>query len=165
VTAAPNSLRLRPVSVEMNARLDDIDPRGTFGNIEPQCWPINAGSAQILDVVIYEEDQLTRNLLQEWLGEAGYRVRTGALREAQWPRADLVIASIYMPKQSGSSWVRDIQAVHPGSPLIAISGQFRSGLRAAGATAQVLGVQQVIAKPLIRADLMAAVRGMIGTPL
>jgi DNA-binding response OmpR family regulator len=115
--------------------------------------------------VIYEDDHLTRNLLREWLGEAGYRVRSGALREAQDSRPpDLVIASVYMPKQSGSRWVRDVQAAHPGTPLIAISGQFRSGLCAAGPTARALGVQQVVAKPLIRADLLAAVRGMIGTP-
>jgi hypothetical protein len=48
--------------------------------------------------------------------------------------------------------------------LIAISGQFRSGLSDAGATARTLGVQQVIAKPLLRRDLLKAVRGMIGTP-
>jgi DNA-binding response OmpR family regulator len=119
-----------------------------------------------LDILIYEEDQLTRNLLREWLREAGYRVRAGALREAQNSHpADLVIASVYMPKQSGSRWIRDIQAAHPGTPVIAISGQFRPGLCADGATAQALGVQQVIAKPLLRADLVAAVRGMIGTPL
>jgi DNA-binding response OmpR family regulator len=118
-----------------------------------------------LEIVVYEEDRLTRNLLREWLGEAGYRVSSCALREAQCARpADLVIASVYMPKQSGSRWVRDIQAAHPGIPVIAISGQFRPGLSAAGATAQSLGVQQVIAKPLIRSDLLAAVRDMIGTP-
>ncbi|MGO9935922.1 MAG: response regulator [Steroidobacteraceae bacterium] len=116
--------------------------------------------------MIYEEDQLTCNLLQEWLSEAGYRVRSGALREAASSHsADLVIASVYLPKQSGSRWVRDIQAAHPGTPLIAISGQFRAGLCADGATAHALGVQQVIAKPMIRADLLAAVRGMIGSPL
>jgi DNA-binding response OmpR family regulator len=124
-----------------------------------------AGPERTLNIVIYEEDQLTRGLLREWLGEAGYGVRSGALREAQYARAaDLVIASVYMPKHSGSKWVRDIQAAHPGTPLIAISGQFRFGLSAAGATAQTLGVQQVIAKPLVRADLLAAVRDMIGTP-
>jgi DNA-binding response OmpR family regulator len=118
-----------------------------------------------LDIVIYEEDHLTRNLLREWLGEAGYRVRCGALRGAQDSHpADLVIASVYMPKQSGSRWLRDIQAAHPGAPLIAISGQFRSGLCSDGPAAQALGVQQVIAKPLLRADLIGAVRGMIGTP-
>jgi DNA-binding response OmpR family regulator len=118
-----------------------------------------------LDIVIYEEDQLTRNLLREWLGEAGYGVHRGALHEAQCRRrADLVIASVYMPKQSGHEWLRVVQAAHPGIPLIAISGQFRSGLCADGATAKTLGVQQVIAKPLIRADLLAAVRAMIGKP-
>ena len=69
-----------------------------------------------------------------------FAVRRGALCEAQWNRpADLVIASVYLPKQSGQRWLRDIKAAHPGTPLIAISGQFRSGLSAAGATAEVLG--------------------------
>jgi two-component system response regulator AtoC len=119
-----------------------------------------------MDIVIYEEDQLTRNLLREWLEEAGYGVRTCALDEAQCRRrADLVIASVYMPKQSGHEWLRAIEAAHPDIPLIAISGQFRTGLCADGATAKALGVHQVIAKPLIRADLLAAVRAMIGKPL
>jgi DNA-binding response OmpR family regulator len=118
-----------------------------------------------LDIVIYEEDQLTRNLLREWLEEAGYGVRKCALDEAQCRRrADLVIVSVYMPKQSGNGWLRDIQTAHPGVPVIAISGQFRSGLCADGATAKALGVQQVIAKPLIRGDLLGAVRAMIGEP-
>jgi len=118
-----------------------------------------------LDIVIYEEDYLTRALLHEWLGEAGYRVRAGRPHDANLDRpADLVIANVYMPKHAGAQWVRDIHAVHPNTPIIAISGQFRSGLCAAGATAQTLGVQQVIAKPLIRSDLLDAVRGMIGAP-
>jgi DNA-binding response OmpR family regulator len=58
--------------------------------------------------------------------------------------------------------VREIQAAHPGTPLIAISGQFRAGLSAVGATAQTLGVQQVIAKPFTCTDLLAAVRAIIG---
>jgi len=116
-----------------------------------------------LDIVIYEEDYLTRALLQEWLSQAGYRVRVGRAHDADLDRpADLVILSVYMPKQAGAQWVRDIQSAHPDTPIIAISGQFRSGLRAGGATAQTLGVRQVIAKPLIRTDLLEAVRGMIG---
>lgn len=118
-----------------------------------------------LDVVIYEEDYLTRALLQEWLSQAGYGVRLGRAHDAKLDRpADLVIANVYMPKDAGAQWVRDIQAAHPDTPIIAISGQFRSGLRAGGATAQSLGVRQVIAKPLVRADLLEAVRSMIGAP-
>ena len=37
-----------------------------------------------VNIVIYEEDHLTRALLQEWLGEAGYRVRTGTRAIRTW---------------------------------------------------------------------------------
>src|ERR1700683_4017417 len=113
-------------------------------------------------IVIYEEDYLTRTLLREWLSEAGYCVRGGTPSDPTRNRADLVIASVYMPKNTGVQSIRDIQAAPPATPLIAISGQFRSGLSAGGATAQSLGVQQVIAKPLIHRDLLEAVQGIIG---
>jgi len=112
-------------------------------------------------IVIYEEDDLMRALLQEWLRAAGYRVCAGAPRR---DTADLAIVSIYMPKQEGARRVREIHAAHPDTPLIAISGQFRSGLSAAGSIARTLGVQQVIAKPLTRGDLLEAVRAVIGAP-
>jgi DNA-binding response OmpR family regulator len=114
-------------------------------------------------IAIYEEDYLTRTLLREWLSEAGYGVCLGTLRQANC-NTDLVIVSVYMPKHAGALWIGDIKRAHPGTPLIAISGQFRSGLSAAGATAQSLGVQQVIAKPLIHRDLLEAVLGTIGVP-
>lgn len=100
-------------------------------------------------------------LLQEWLRTAGYRVNAGGSREST---ADLVIVSIYMPKHAGAERVREVHAAHPDAPLIAISGQFRSGLSAVGSTARTLGVQQVIAKPLTRNDLLKAVRAVIGPP-
>ena len=118
-----------------------------------------------MNILLYEEDQLTRALLTEWLGEAGYRVRVGKHDPNLDRPTDLIIVNVYMPKHAGAEWVRDIQAAHPNTPIIAISGQFRSGLCAAGATAQTLGVQQVIAKPLVRTDLLNAVRGMMGAPV
>jgi len=116
-------------------------------------------------ILIYEEDYLIRTLLREWLSEAGYGIYLCALREANCQQpADLVIVSVYMPKHAGAQWICDIKKAHPGTPLIAISGQFRSGLAAGGATAQSLGVQKVIAKPLIHRDLLEAVQGIIGVP-
>jgi DNA-binding response OmpR family regulator len=113
-------------------------------------------------IVIYEENDLMRALLKEWLTHAGYRVleaeRGGVKREG---REDLVIVSVYMPKQAGLQ-LREIRAAHPGTPLIAISGQFRSGLSAAGMTTGMLGVRQVLAIPLDRCDLLEAVRTVIG---
>jgi DNA-binding response OmpR family regulator len=112
-------------------------------------------------IVLYEEDDLMRALLEEWLRAAGYRVRAGT---PSGGAADLVIVSLYMPKHAGVQRVQEIHAAHPGTPLIAISGQFSSGLPAGGSAAQSLGVQKVIAKPLTRADLLEAVHAVIGQP-
>jgi DNA-binding response OmpR family regulator len=117
------------------------------------------------DIVVYEEDDLMRALLEEWLREAGYRVHAVASHDPQSGYlVDLVIVSVSMPKHAGAQRVCEIQAMHPGTPLIAISGQFLSGLCANGAIAQALGVQQVIAKPLTRVDLLSTVRAIIGVP-
>lgn len=105
-----------------------------------------------------------RALLAEWLSEADYCVHAAASHDLKGGRvADLVIASVYMPKDAAAQQlVREIRAAHPGTPVIALSGQFRSGLSANGAIAELLGVQQVMAKPLTRADLLSAVRAIIG---
>lgn len=117
------------------------------------------------DIVIYEQDAPMHALLEEWLSAAGYRVHRIAPRnEPPEGKMDLVIVSVYMPKHAGAQLVNEIRAAHPGTPVIALSGQFRSGLSAAGATAQSLGVQQVLAKPLTGADLLDSVRAMIGAP-
>jgi CheY-like chemotaxis protein len=116
----------------------------------------------MLDIVVYEEDDLMRGLLEEWLTGAGYRVRKAAHGAPTLGVADLVIASIYMPKHTGTRFVDEIRAAYPRTPVIAISAQFRAGLSTAGTTAQTLGVAQVIAKPLTRSVLLGAISAIIG---
>jgi DNA-binding response OmpR family regulator len=114
-------------------------------------------------IAIYEEDNLMRGLLTEWLSGAGYRVRAAATQDsARDDAADLVIVSVYMPKNSGTRLIDEIRAEYCGTPVIAISAQFRSGLSTAGLTAQTLGVAQVIAKPLTRDALLGSVKAIIG---
>jgi DNA-binding response OmpR family regulator len=116
-------------------------------------------------IVIYEEDDLMRALLEEWLRNAGYRVHGAAsLGAPVQDDVDVVIVSLYMPKHAGPRLICEIREAYPRTPLIAISGQFRSGLSSAGPTAQTLGVAQVIAKPLSRDALLATVRAIIGAP-
>jgi CheY-like chemotaxis protein len=114
-------------------------------------------------IVIYEADDLMRALLQEWLTAAGYRV-SAATPYGLPPHvaADLVVVNIGMPKSTGSRAADKIRAAHPGTPIIAISAQFRADLSTAGTTAQTLGVAQVIAKPLTRHALLVAVSAIIG---
>jgi DNA-binding response OmpR family regulator len=62
---------------------------------------------------------------QEWLSQAGYRVRIGSVHDMNLDRpADLVIVNVHKPKSAGAQCVREIQAAHPDTPIIAISGQF-----------------------------------------
>ena len=114
-------------------------------------------------IVIIEEDTLMRELLGEWLTSAGYSVRAAAPGAASGQdRADLVIVDVYMPRHEGAARLQAVKAAHPGTPLIAISGQFRPGLLGSCAAADALGVRQVIAKPFSRSDLIAAVHSVIG---
>jgi CheY-like chemotaxis protein len=113
-------------------------------------------------IVIFEADDLMRGLLREWLTGAGHRV-TAVIPCGPPPQveADLVIVNIEMPKHTGSRVSDRIRAAYPGTPIIAISAQFRADLSTAGTTAQTLGVAQVIAKPLTRNALLAAVSAII----
>ena len=114
-------------------------------------------------IIIIEEDKLMRELLVEWLSAEGYSVRAAAPGDAQVPNnADLVIFDVYMPRREGASRLRTVKAAYPETPLIAISGHFRSGLGGSSTAAEALGVRQVIAKPFTRRDLLAAVHGVIG---
>ena len=114
-------------------------------------------------IVVIEEDKLMRELLVEWLSAEGYSVRAAAPGAAPAPdNADLLIVDVYMPRHEGTNRLRAIKAAYLDTPLIAISGQFRSGLFGSCSAAAALGVRQVIAKPFTRRDLLAAVHGVIG---
>jgi DNA-binding NtrC family response regulator len=114
-------------------------------------------------IVVYEQDDLMRSLLEEWLKSAGYNVRGQATHcVPQTGAANLVIVSLYMPKYAGVRLVDEILTAYPDTPVIAISAQFRAGLAAAGTTAHSLGVAQVIAKPLTRDALLRAVVAILG---
>ena len=114
-------------------------------------------------IVVIEEDKLMRGLVMEWLNAEGYSVRAGGPGDAPPNKADLVIVDVYMPRHEGAKTLRAVKATYPETPLIAISGQFRSGLAGPCTTAKALGVQQVIAKPFTRYDLLAAVQDVIRT--
>jgi DNA-binding response OmpR family regulator len=112
-------------------------------------------------ILIIEGDELMNALLGETLTEAGYLVRTGALTTAAVEAPDLLIVDVYMPRSAGVEALSDARAVHPETPIIAISGQFCSR---STACADALGVRRVIPKPFSRDELLDAVRAVIGPP-
>lgn len=117
-------------------------------------------------IVIIEDDVLMRSLVAEWLTAEGYRL--DALPRDGVPTrgpAQLVIVDLYMPRHLGAERLRSARAAYPGTPIIAISAQFRAGVRCEGPAAHALGVDRVIAKPFDREALLHAVRSVIGPPV
>jgi len=114
------------------------------------------------NIAIYERDDLMYALIREWLGGAGYTVQVSASPSDLPAGVDLVIASLTMPKQTSGAVIRTVQQHHPRMPIIALCSQARSGLSSDGATARALGVARVMAKPLRRSELLAAVQAVIG---
>jgi DNA-binding response OmpR family regulator len=114
------------------------------------------------NIVIYERDDLMSDLLKEWLISAGYPVRPLAEASDLAPPR-LVIVSIGLPLPS-EPLLRAVRQLYPGTPVLALSSQARSGLSLAGDAAHALGVERILAKPLTRLELLAAVHSILGPP-
>jgi DNA-binding response OmpR family regulator len=115
-------------------------------------------------IVIYERDDLMYALLREWLGAAGYSVKDAPSPPGSDLRVDLVILGIPIPQQENEAIMRVVRRLHPHAAVLALSSHARSGLSSDGAAAKALGVKRVMAKPLTRSELLAAVEAIIGPP-
>jgi len=110
-------------------------------------------------VVILEEDALIRDLLDRWLGEAGYEVlprQPPASDGAAKKLPSLVIADMPRP-QDGEALIRSLRAVY-AAPILVLSARFRRGLAGSAEAARRLGVKKVLPKPFTRKELLVAVR-------
>jgi DNA-binding response OmpR family regulator len=114
-------------------------------------------------ILVVETDDLIRDLLERWLGEAGYAV---VAREAGDPapagRARLVIADVPSPRREGAR-IALLQAAYQ-APRLVLSARFRRSHGASATAARQLGVQKVLPKPFTRAELLAAVSEAIEDP-
>lgn len=111
-------------------------------------------------ILVIDDDAGTRASLERALHAGGHEVVLAAdggegLKEHRAKRADVVITDLYMPDKDGFETIRELQSVVPKVPIIAISG---GGL---GETmlsmANALGAVDVLQKPFLPEDLLAAV--------
>jgi DNA-binding response OmpR family regulator len=100
-------------------------------------------------VLIHEADVLIRELLERWLGEAGYTVSATADE-----RPSLVIADVPSPR-GAQALVQSLQVY--AAPILVLSGRFRRGLAGSAEAARRLGVKKVLPKPFTREELLSAV--------
>lgn len=120
------------------------------------------------DILVIDDDAIMRDLLVDWLEGAGYAVRKAADCSAACAALEngpaLVVSDMWMPGPCGAEAIRWMRGKHPGLQLIAISGHFGSGQGTTEQDALRAGAARALAKPVKRAELLAAVTELIGPP-
>jgi DNA-binding NtrC family response regulator len=121
------------------------------------------------EILVIDDDAIMRDLIVDWLEAAGYAVRKAidcrsATTELQRGPA-LVVSDMWMPGPCGAEAIRWMRSQNPGLQLIAISGHFGSGQGCTEEAASEAGAARTLAKPVKRADLLAAVAELIGSPV
>lgn len=126
-----------------------------------------AGLRSTIDVLVVDDDPIMRDLMADWLEAAGYTVRkvadcraaSGACPEG--PPA-LVVSDMWMPGPCGTEAIRTLRERHPEMQIVAVSGHFGSGQGCSAQDALAAGAARALAKPVKRAQLLAAVAELIG---
>lgn len=118
-------------------------------------------------VLVIEDDEEVRELLDSLLSREGYAVTTAA-NGKQGVDAflsepfDLVITDIIMPEKDGIEAIMDLRRGRPELKLIAISGGGRAEPENYLHSAQLLGANRTLRKPFTNQAILAAVRELIG---
>jgi DNA-binding response OmpR family regulator len=114
-------------------------------------------------IIIVEPDDLIRELLARWLGEAGYCVVPAVKDHDKFMvKPQLVIADISDPGCAGAT-IEALRARY-SAPIVALSALFRRGLGGSSEAAQRLNVRKVLPKPFTREELLDAVRETVAKP-
>ena len=121
------------------------------------------------EILVIDDDPLMRDLVTDWLEAAGYVVLKAtdcnSACSALERKPALVVSDMWMPGPCGAEAIRWMRQKHPGLQLIAISGHFGSGQGTSAQDAVGAGAARALAKPVKRAELLAAVSELIGAPV
>jgi CheY-like chemotaxis protein len=114
-------------------------------------------------ILIVDDDETDRLGLAVLLEQAGYDVCLAAGGDAALEvycaeRIHLVLTDIVMPGRDGLSLISALRGLDPNACIIAISGKSRSQLEAS----MMFGAAKVLAKPIDRGTLLAAIDEVMG---
>jgi PAS domain S-box-containing protein len=124
--------------------------------------PVPAGR-----ILVGDDEAGVRGFLRAVLEQAGYEVieaaadRNWALQQARAGQVDLVITDLVMPEQKGIESIRLLRRDVPGVGIIAISDAFGGEFPH---TAQLLGADAVLCKPVNADQLLAKVAEVLKSP-
>ena len=116
-------------------------------------------------ILVVDDEEQNIQMLQQMLERLGYRVtgRTSGIDalsafRAQPDKFDLVITDLNMPSMTGTDLARKLREIRPGIPIILCTG-FSEMI--SEKEAQSIGIQKVIMKPAVTAEIAQAVRSVI----
>jgi len=114
-------------------------------------------------ILIVDDDQQVRTMLRITLKREGYEVSEAAngSEAIQLYRANpggVVITDIVMPEKEGIGTILELKKDFPTVQIIAISGGGKNDAQDYLKVAKTLGAKYTFAKPVDRADLLAAVK-------
>ena len=111
-------------------------------------------------ILVVDDDESLRRVVEYNLGEEGYRVVTAAdgaagLRAFQEASVDLVVTDVRMPDMDGLELLTRIKAMQPDMPVVVLTAH---GTIDSAVEAMRLGAFDYLTKPFNRDQLKAAVR-------
>lgn len=116
-------------------------------------------------ILVVDDEEQNIQMLQQMLERLGYRVtgRTSGIDalsafRAQPDKFDLVVTDLNMPNMTGTDLARELREIRPGIAVILCTG-FSEMI--SEKEAQALGIQRIIMKPAVTAEIAQAVRSVI----
>jgi DNA-binding response OmpR family regulator len=107
-------------------------------------------------IAVVEADDLVRDLVRQWLVDAGYLVEAYST-PARMGAVDLIVADVASPRAAEPLLRQLLQTGH-SVPVLLLSARFRTGQGGSVHLADELGVKGVLPKPFTQRQLLAAVR-------
>jgi len=110
-------------------------------------------------ILVVDADPALLGLIEAWLSEQGCRVVEEG--ESVQDGFHLAVVDVPFPRKGGTDVIKRIAKQHPGMPVLALSSSFFARVESDGAVARALGVAGVLAKPVSRDALLAAVHRLL----
>jgi len=118
-------------------------------------------------ILIIDDDPQILDMIGQTLEREGHEVIDASdgkegLKLYRENPTDLIITDIIMPEKEGIETIMELRRDFPDVKIIAISGGGRIDAEQYLSMAQKLGAQRTFAKPVARAELLKAVRELLG---
>ncbi len=120
-------------------------------------------------VLVVDDDPLHRDVLATMLERGGFAVLTAedgneCIATLCHGNVDLIITDIFMPQKDGLELCAELRSSEPGIPIISMTGGGSLRVvRPYERLLDVLGVREVLKKPIGSATLLRAVNDAIGS--